>query len=292
MDSAKTVKSSPGDAPLAGTVASSPEATIHASQTATLASARSPGVSSRELPRISIALRGSLSDHAPRLASSNDDRDIEVLSTLGEGGMGRVFLARQHSLDREVAIKTVRDDASESDRSALLSEGAITGHLEHPGIVPVHALGVDREGRPVLVMKRVEGVEWATLLEDDDHPFWESRVGSRAERLDDHLEILLQVCDAAHFAHSRGIVHRDIKPQNVFIGRYREVYLGDWGLALHAEREQRSGALCGTPAFMAPEMARGDRVDAPAPTSISSARRSIASSRASRVTSAPTCARR
>jgi len=264
VDAAKTVNPSAGTPPLDGTVASSPEATIHASRSPTLASARSPEASSRELPRISIALRGSLSGGGESAATGNmhDDRDIEVLSTLGEGGMGRVFLARQHSLHRDVAIKTVRDEASESERAALVSEGAITGHLEHPGIIPVHALGVDREGRPVLVMKRIEGVEWAALLDDDDHPFWRSRTGARRERLDEHLEILLQVCDAADFAHSRGIVHRDIKPQNVFIGRYREVYLGDWGLALHAAGEQPTSALCGTPAFMAPEMARGDRVDA------------------------------
>jgi eukaryotic-like serine/threonine-protein kinase len=254
---------------LSGTLVSDPETTIHTSRPAglsadsTLSSTRPSGPASRGLPRISVVLGGSLSDRIglPVVDESSDDRDIEVLSTLGEGGMGRVFLARQHSLDREVAIKTVRDTASETERAALLSEGAITGHLEHPGIVPVHALGVDGEGRPVLVMKRVEGVEWAALLHDPKHPVWEGRAGKGADRLDDHLEILLQVCDAVHFAHSRGIVHRDIKPQNVFIGRYREVYLGDWGLAVRADREPRSAALCGTPAFMAPEMARGDRVD-------------------------------
>jgi serine/threonine-protein kinase len=169
--------------------------------------------------------------------------------------MGRVFLARQHSLDREVAIKTVRDSASESERLALLSEGAITGHLEHPSVIPVHALGVDEAGRPVLVMKRVEGVEWGELLSDPGHPVWEGRGGPKAHRLDDHLEIFMHVCNAVHFAHSRGIVHRDIKPQNVFIGRYGEVYLGDWGLALRPDQEPGPQPLCGTPGYMAPEMA-------------------------------------
>ncbi len=237
--------------------------TSHESTVALHPSDPSP-TASRELPKISVELRGTL----PTPARAGVDRadagqhDLEVLATLGEGGMGRVFLARQHSLDREVAIKTVRDSASVSERVALLSEGAITGHLEHPSVIPVHALGVDDERRPVLVMKRVEGVEWGELLADPDHPVWQGHGGSNANRLDDHLEIFMHVCNAVHFAHSRGIVHRDIKPQNVFIGRYGEVYLGDWGLAIRPEREPGPRPLCGTPAYMAPEMALGGVVDA------------------------------
>jgi serine/threonine protein kinase len=265
------VTSGPSEAELAETVASGgPEATIHASIVTrcalenTRASGGAPGASLRELPKISVVLRGTLSDPtaASRSAPVGDGRDLEVLSTLGEGGMGRVFLARQHSLDREVAIKTVRDSATAVERAALLSEGAITGHLEHPGVIPVHALGVDDDGRPVLVMKRVLGVEWGELLEDPQHDLWKGRAEEAADRLDDHLDILMRVCDAAHFAHSRGIIHRDIKPQNVFIGQYREVYLGDWGLAITAERAKDSPPLCGTPAYMAPEMAAGEPVDA------------------------------
>jgi serine/threonine-protein kinase len=176
--------------------------------------------------------------------------------------MGRVFLAHQHSLDRDVAVKTVRDQASAEEREALLSEGAISGHLEHPAIIPVHALGVDAEGRPVLVMKRALGVAWDDLVDDPRHPAWQGRGGDEDDRLDAHLEILMAACNAVHFAHSHGVLHRDIKPQNVLLGRYGEVYLGDWGLALRTKNAGEPQPLCGTPAFMAPEMALGEPVDA------------------------------
>lgn len=212
------------------------------------------------LPRISIDLPTTFSNGSVAEKPRLDRPDLEVMQVLGEGGMGRVFLARQRSLDREVAIKTLRDRATERDYEALLLEGAVTGHLEHPGIIPVHALGVHDDGRPVLVMKRVDGVSWQTLIEDAKHAAWESFGGDADDRLDGHLEILMQVCNAVSFAHSRGIVHRDIKPQNVLIGRFGDVYLADWGIAYRLG----SGPvprMCGTPAFMSPEMARGGELD-------------------------------
>jgi serine/threonine-protein kinase len=186
---------------------------------------------------------------------------LEILKVLGEGGMGRVFMARQHSLNREVAVKTVRDQAPELYRTALLAEGAVTGLLEHPSIIPVHALGIHDDGRPVLVMKRVDGVAWDDLLRDPGHAAWEGWGGHAGDRLEGHLEILLHVCNAAHFAHSHGLVHRDIKPQNVLIGRFGEVYLADWGLARLAGPAPVN-KICGTPGYMAPEMALGGPVDA------------------------------
>jgi serine/threonine-protein kinase len=249
-----------------------PEAARVRGALGTLRSEPDPGVSTRELPRISVELRGTLSDpedgegeQAPADTGTDTgkhERDLEVVGLLGEGGMGRVFLARQHSLNREVAIKTVRHRAGESERAALLSEGAIVGYLEHPGVVPVHALGVDEEGRPVLVMKRVEGAPWSELLGDPDHAAWASLGGEARDRLAGHVAILMQVCNAVDFAHSRGVLHRDIKPQNVLIGRYGEVYLADWGLAIRLEAAGRVLPLCGTPQFMAPEMVVGTKLDA------------------------------
>lgn len=203
----------------------------------------------RALPDISIELRAT-SDTSPiEGVGPGVGRDLEVLRTLGEGGMARVFLARQHSLGREVAVKTIRENATEVERSALLSEGAITGHLEHPGVIPVHALGVDPGGRPALVMKWVEGASWSERIADKEVP------------LETHLEILMQVCNAVHFAHSRGVIHRDIKPDNVLLGRYGEVYLADWGIALRTDAQESAQPLCGTPSYMAPEMAMSGRID-------------------------------
>lgn len=229
---------------------------------ATMVSA-TPSTTSRELPRISVELRGTLSGAGTEEpVAVGDGRDLEVIRTLGEGGMGRVFLARQHSLDRDVAVKTVRDGASERERAALLAEGAITGHLEHPAVIPVHALGIDPAGRPVLVMKRVEGAAWSELLANPHHEAWWDGDDAGGDRLVRHLEILMQVCNATSFAHSRGIIHRDIKPDNVLIGPYGEVYLADWGIALRTEDAALAMPMCGTPSYMAPEMVAGGVIDA------------------------------
>src|SRR5678816_383994 len=103
---------------------------------------------------------------------------------------------------------------------------------DSPNIIPVHALGRDEHGQPLIVMKRVEGVSWRELLLDDEHPGWQSREPSREARLVWHLQTLAQLCNAIAFAHSRGIVHRDIKPDNVMIGEFGEVYQLDWGVAV------------------------------------------------------------
>lgn len=211
-----------------------------------------------KLPRISLSFAGDDPD-GPVVGDRSAVRaDLEVRGVLGEGGMGRVHAARQRSLGRDVAVKVLKRDAPTGGAvAALLREAVITGALEHPGIVPVHALGVDDRDMPVLVMKRVEGVEWRQLLHDPRHPAWASRPG---DRLITHLEILMQVCQAVHFAHSRGIVHRDIKPENVMLGDYGEVYLVDWGIAVRGDDPavtQGASGLCGTPAYMAPEMIAG-----------------------------------
>jgi serine/threonine-protein kinase len=189
-------------------------------------------------------------------------RDFVLSSRLGEGGMGLVWLARQTSLDREVAIKELRHEiASPSTARALLVEARATGALEHPNIVPVHALGVDDAGAPMLVMKRVEGASLADVIADPSHAAWTDLEARHGDRLGAILEVLTCVADALQFAHARGYVHRDVKPENVMIGHYGEVYLLDWGLALRigalSEEERGSIAIVGTPGFMAPEMVMG-----------------------------------
>lgn len=212
----------------------------------------------RSLPHLSVDLGGSSGGRPPGSPVSSG-ADLEVRAVIGEGGMGRVFLARQHSLQRDVAVKTAKDGAPESVRRAILSEAVITGQLEHPAIVPVHALGVDAEGRPAMVMKRIEGESWDELARDPAHEGWEGWDGDDDDRLLGHLQILVQICNALHFAHSRGIVHRDIKLTNVLIGRFGDVYLADWGIATRiGEAVER---LSGTPGYMAPEMVDGRPVD-------------------------------
>jgi eukaryotic-like serine/threonine-protein kinase len=171
------------------------------------------------------------------------DPDYTLCGPLGLGGMAVVWLARQLPLDREVAIKCARDARDGEAGLLLLREAMITGQLEHPNIVPVHAL-IGISDAPAVVMKRLAGNTWDVLI----------REGQLS--LERHLEIFGQVLNAVAFAHSRGVVHRDIKPGNVMIGEFGEVYLLDWGVARRLD-DPPSDAIVGTPSYLAPEMAEG-----------------------------------
>lgn len=179
--------------------------------------------------------------------------DIVLTRLLAEGGMGRVYLAEQRSIGREVVVKTARDPGSDKQARALLSEGAHTGNVEHPNVPPVHMLGRAPDGQPVLVMKRIVGVSWSALLDDPNHAGWRAFMATDASgRLRANLTILMQVAAALHHAHGCEIVHRDVKPQNVMIGEGGEVYLVDWGIAAYVGHCEHG--LVGTPSFVAPEM--------------------------------------
>jgi serine/threonine-protein kinase len=179
---------------------------------------------------------------------------------IGRGGMGVIRAAEQVALGRTVAIKTVRPDHKSPDAALdLLREAWITGSLEHPNIVPVHHLGIDDRGLPLIVLKKIEGVSWASII--GDAAAVQQRFGSR-DLLAWNVGILLRVLDAIRFAHSRGIIHRDLKPANVMIGDFGEVYVLDWGIAVSL-RDDPTGRLpvasdtrqiVGTPCYMAPEM--------------------------------------
>jgi serine/threonine-protein kinase len=190
-----------------------------------------------------------------------DQPELELTGTLGKGGMGTIHLAQQRSLHRDVAVKQAhqRDGEREEAAATLIAEGRVTGGLEHPNIPPVHMLGVNDAGDVVLVMKRIEGTAWSKLLKERSDP------GDDVER---HVRILMEVCEAVAFAHDRGIVHRDIKPTNVMVGPFDEVYLLDWGLAVGVSEMAPAGVpqssdvsdVVGTPAYMAPEMANPEGI--------------------------------
>jgi serine/threonine-protein kinase len=170
------------------------------------------------------------------------DDEFVICGELGRGGMATVWLAEQSALGREVAIKRISIAEAETEL-LLLREAVITGQLEHPNIVPVHLLVVDDQG-PAVVMKRLSGKTWDTLVQEAETP------------LERHLEIAVQVTHALEFAHSRGVLHRDVKPANVMIGDFGEVYLLDWGVARRVS-DPPSDVIVGTPRYMAPEMAEG-----------------------------------
>ncbi len=174
--------------------------------------------------------------------------DFELGDVIGAGGMGQVISARQTALDRTVAAKFLRGKAG--DAGALVREAIITGRLEHPNIVPVHVLAVTSAGAPFFTMKRIEGTPWSTAL-------------AAGQPLLEALEVLGRVCDAVAFAHARDVLHRDVKPSNVMVGNFGEVYLVDWGLAVSLTPDTvlplaSTSSFAGTPAYLAPEMAAGD----------------------------------
>ncbi|MEW5743704.1 MAG: serine/threonine-protein kinase [Myxococcota bacterium] len=206
--------------------------------------------------RLSLSPPVAADAHAPVVAPEGD---LIVVGELGKGGMGSVLLARQPSLDREVAVKVPLRTSSEGTVHALVREARTTGALEHPGIVPVHALAFDASGTPALVMKRIEGVSWATLIKEPGHPAWRFVTGG-SDRLEGQVKLLMQVCNAVAFAHRQGVLHRDIKPANVMVGEFGEVYLADWGVACRKPLpgEVRKKGLVGTPLYFAPEMVSGD----------------------------------
>lgn len=187
-------------------------------------------------------------------------RALVLEQTLGQGGMGVVHLATQTAFDRKVAVKTLRQEQrSEPSTIQLLREAWVTGRLEHPNIVPVYDIALDENQQPFIVMRRIEGIDWGSVIVDPDAIA--AQFGSR-DALEWNLGVLMQLCNAVHFAHERGILHRDLKPDNVRIGPLGEVYLLDWGIAIALTNDGTGrlplvtevAEIAGTPCYMAPEM--------------------------------------
>ena len=185
---------------------------------------------------------------------------LDMGATIGEGGMGIVRMAMQRSLGRKVAVKTLRSQVkNEQATLRLLREAWVTGTLEHPNIVPVYDLGLDDDGSPIIVLKHIEGLAWSDLI--GDAAAVKERFGA-VDLLEHNLRILVQLCNAVSLAHSRGVLHRDLKPDNVMIGRFGEVYLVDWGIAVSMKADPtgrlplaaEATEMAGTPSYMAPEM--------------------------------------
>lgn len=182
-----------------------------------------------------------------------------VLSEIARGGMGVVYKGCQNSLRREIAIKKIIND-NEVNRNKFLCESVVTAHLDHPNIVPVHELAQDEHGETFLAMKLVSGREWKQLL-------YPKEGDSLAEQysVEDHLRILLSVCNAIAYAHNKQIVHCDLKPSNVMVGAFGEVLVMDWGIAVEIGKEHRGLTIhktmvdspMGTPYYMPSELAYG-----------------------------------
>ena len=224
-----------------------------------------------------------------KVAAMSKGQRYSIKGGLARGGMGVIYKVWDRDLRRTLAMKVVlgresgREAAGGVDRDRLsrfLEEAQITGQLDHPGIVPVHELGLDSEGRVFFTMRLVRGKDLREIIQ-------EYHSGASALTLPRMLQIVSRICEAMAFAHDKGVVHRDLKPANVMVGRFGEVYVMDWGLAKVVGREDRpsdagdtgrpdltrslvgtdgeseetmEGVVFGTPCYMAPEQARGHHV--------------------------------
>jgi tetratricopeptide (TPR) repeat protein len=199
----------------------------------------------------------------------------ELRQEIGRGGMGRVFLGRDADLDRDVAVKVLVETGPGGDELVrrFVEEAKTCGRLQHPGVVPVYELGMAGK-TPFFTMKLVQGQTLAVLLKQRRES---------GEGLSWFVGIFEAVCQAVAYAHARGVIHRDLKPANVMVGAFGEVQVMDWGLAkvlgerselarsaseagapslaLRANEQTQAGSVLGTPAYMAPEQARGEPVD-------------------------------
>lgn len=233
--------------------------------------------------------RALLEEVVQRLAqrASNFTR-YEVEGEVGSGGMGAVMRVWDSDLRRDLAMKVVLDPGETDPDHQLdprvltrfIEEAQVTGQLDHPGIVPVHELGVDGEGRVYFTMRLVSGRDLKEI-------FKLVQTGEDGWSITRATGVLLKVCEAMAYAHSKGVIHRDLKPANVMIGRFGEAYVMDWGLAHVFTNEVRKhkpddtstkiytdlqaalaadqsaqvtldGDVVGTPAYMPPEQASGD----------------------------------
>ena len=214
--------------------------------------------------------------------STSDGQRFRVLRPHAQGGLGAVFVALDGELNREVALKQILDHHADdpTSRTRFLIEAEITGGLEHPGIVPVYGLGHHGDGRPYYAMRFIRGdsLKEAIAAFHGDKSL-EHDPGKKSLALRKLLRRFVDVCNAIDYAHGRGVLHRDLKPGNVIVGKHGETLVVDWGLAKpmgHAEvgsqnderaltpssssgsAETLPGSAIGTPAYMSPEQAAGD----------------------------------
>lgn len=181
-----------------------------------------------------------------------------VAELLGRGGVGLVYRAHDPDLGREIAIKVLRRELADDPRAVerFLAEARLSSTLQHPGIVPIHELGRLDDGRPYFTMKIVDGETLDVRL----------RIGAE-EGSRDLIQIFGKICEAVAFVHSHGVIHADLKPQNIMVGAFGEVQVMDFGFARVTDTDAPDDVaaprsfesrVAGTPSYMAPEQARGD----------------------------------
>lgn len=241
-----------------------------------------------KMPRVLLRDADSLIDPGPVIRPSSDEipnpakrsARLQLFGEIARGGMGAVLKGRDADLGRELAVKILLESHRDKPEMVrrFIEEAQIAGQLQHPGIVPVYELGAFGDHRPYFAMKLVKGQTLAEILANRK---------SLSDGLPKLLSIFESICQTMAYAHARGVIHRDLKPSNVMVGSFGEVQVMDWGLAKvlprggvvddasagHTKEQatlistarsgtdsdlSQAGSVMGTPAYMAPEQARGE----------------------------------
>ncbi len=192
---------------------------------------------------------------------TEDDQRYSIGDTLGKGSGGAVFEILDHNLDRAIAVKFLskKHSGNEEKIRKFIHEALITSRLDHPNILPIYDLEYSDDKQVYYSMKKVDGIPLTKLTEIDSTSkrINYSNLDSEHSDVGEIVNIFIKVCETIAYAHSRGIIHRDIKPDNVMLGAYGEVRVVDWGIATDANEEiLHDGKMAGTPVYMSPEQAR------------------------------------
>ena len=211
--------------------------------------------------------------------SKVDLDDFTILDSIDEGGMGEILLAKDNELGRTVAFKRIHEHVAKvpSYLGRFLMEAQVTAQLQHPNIVPVYEMKVEGN-KAAYAMKLIQGKTLKDIITESQKLYDEIGKLDKHHNLSARLEHFLKVCDALHYAHRKGVIHRDLKPLNVMVGPFNEVYVMDWGIAkiiaidedvFHDKTEKvgskkeddtsdtQIGQILGTPPYMSPEQANG-----------------------------------
>lgn len=209
-----------------------------------------------------------------------DDDDYTILESIDEGAMGEILVARDNKLNRTVAYKKIHAHVAEipSYLGRFFMEAQVTAQLQHPNIVPVYDL-MTSSTSVGYAMKLIDGITLKDHIRETQDQYVKNGVPDEHHTLHARLEHFLKVCDAMHYAHRKGVIHRDLKPLNIMIGPYNEVYVMDWGIAKTVDVDKETfgdktvlvgheevddddktkmGQVMGTPAYMSPEQAEGE----------------------------------
>jgi len=182
---------------------------------------------------------------------------LNLQHLLGEGAMGEVFLARDITLQRNVALKRIKGEIDLDSQKLFVKEALITAQLEHPNIVPIYSAIRSSEEGIAYSMKMIRGKELTEIIKEGQESL---NRGSLEDVIpvNERLGIFLKVCDAMSYSHARSVIHRDLKPDNIMLGPFGEVYVMDWGIAHVLGSPINEGDVVGTLGYMSPEQAKGE----------------------------------